>query len=69
MCVCVCVCVTARCDGGDDCCIGQCGQGEGDCDRDSDCLPGLWCEFDGFPGFGDDWCRAGNVFSYAPSLS
>ena len=39
------------------CCKGQCGQGEGDCDEDSNCLPGLKCDFDGW--FGTDYCVAG----------
>lgn len=38
-------------------CDGTCGQGEGDCDRDSDCLPGLICNFDWW--WGDDFCEAG----------
>jgi len=38
-------------------CDGTCGQGEGDCDRDSDCLPGLKCDFDWW--WGDDFCEAG----------
>ena len=54
-----CIIFTAYCDGGNDCCKGQCGQGEGDCDYHSDCLPGLICDFDGW--WGDDWCKAGNV--------
>ena len=35
----------------------SCGQGEGDCDRDSDCLDGLVCDFDWW--WGDDYCKAG----------
>ena len=35
----------------------SCGQGEGDCDRDSDCLEGLVCDFDWW--WGDDYCKAG----------
>merc|ERR1719373_1552138 len=38
-------------------CDGTCVQGEGDCDRDSDCLPGLKCEFDWWGG--TDICHAG----------
>ena len=52
----------AKCNGGwsdRDCCHGQCGQGEGDCDRDSDCLSGLICDFDWW--WGDDWCAAGRL--------
>ena len=40
-------------------CDGTCGQGEGDCDRDSDCLPGLVCKFEW--SFGADVCRAGTI--------
>ena len=42
-------------------CDGTCGQGEGDCDRDSDCLPGLKCDFDWW--WGDDFCEAGLKYS------
>ena len=35
----------------------KCGQGEGDCDWDSDCLPGLVCDFDAW--FDEDDCVAG----------
>ena len=38
-------------------CDGTCGQGEGDCDRNSDCLPGLICKFDWW--WGEDFCEAG----------
>ena len=38
-------------------CDGTCQQGEGDCDRDEDCLPGLVCNFDWW--FGTDTCQAG----------
>ena len=38
-------------------CDGDCGLGEGDCDWDRDCLPGLVCDFDWF--WGDDFCAAG----------
>ena len=41
-------------------CDGTCVQGEGDCDRDSDCLPGLKCEFDWW--WGTDICHAGKIF-------
>ena len=40
-------------------CRGFCGQGEGDCDNDGECLDGLFCEFDGW--WGDDFCRAGRM--------
>ena len=44
-----------RCNGGDSCCAEDnlCDVGEGDCDRDSDCLEGLIC--------GKDNC-VGNTF-------
>jgi len=38
-------------------CDGSCGQGEGDCDWNSDCLPGLICEWDWW--WGTDYCEAG----------
>ena len=54
------------CNGGDDCCservFGQlkCGKGEGDCDHDDDCQPGLFCGQDNCQGSGfdksDDCC-------------
>jgi len=50
------------CTGGDTCCtpISKCGAGEGDCDSDSDCQPGLVCGIDNCsgPGFDstDDCC-------------
>ena len=43
-------------------CNGFCGQGEGDCDSDSECLDGLVCEFDGW--WGTDYCRAGKSKSF-----
>lgn len=49
--------IHAKCTGGNSCCEGQCGQGEGDCDWHSDCLPGLECDFDWW--WGDDFCKAG----------
>ena len=50
-----------KCDGGYWCCGGDylCGQGEGDCDNDNECLPGLKCDFDGW--WGRDYCKAGNL--------
>lgn len=49
-------------------CDGSCGQGQGDCDNDGECLDGLWCEFDGW--WGDDYCRAGNfILSFHTTLS
>ena len=42
-------------------CDGTCGQGEGDCDRNSDCLPGLICKFDWW--WGEDFCEAGKFYS------
>merc|ERR1719400_2283299 len=42
----------------------SCGQGEGDCDRDRDCLEGLVCDFDWW--WGDDYCKAGpNTVDYS----
>ena len=40
------------CDGGDSCCTpsNQCSLGEGDCDTDADCLPGLRCGKDNCKG-------------------
>jgi len=49
--------VYGRCSGDKWCCTGQCGQGEGDCDEHSNCLPGLICDYDGW--FGTDYCKAG----------
>ena len=40
-------------------CDGSCGQGEGDCDWNSDCLPGLICKWDWW--WGTDYCEAGNI--------
>ena len=40
-------------------CYGQCGEGEGDCDRDEDCLPGFTCKSGGAFRFGKDYCTAG----------
>lgn len=37
-------------------CHGQCGEGEGDCDKDSDCLPGFICKSGGYIGLGTDIC-------------
>ena len=53
----------AKCTGGDDCCTqdNPCGLGEGDCDHDSDCKPGLYCGLDNCGGSGweyfDDCCE------------
>ena len=41
-------------------CRGQCGQGEGDCDNDRDCLPGLVCDYDWW--FNKDYCKAGSSY-------
>jgi len=49
--------VYGKCTGSKWCCKGQCGQGEGDCDHDKDCLPGLKCDYDNW--FGTDFCKAG----------
>merc|ERR1719376_1177632 len=57
--------VPLPCLGGDSCCSpsSPCGEGQGDCDRDADCLGGLICVEDGcdrttFPSFDptDDCC-------------
>ena len=39
-------------------CHGQCGEGDGVCDRDSDCLPGFVCKKRGL--FRKDYCTAGD---------
>ena len=55
--------ISATCMGGDSCCkeTNKCDVGEGDCDRDKDCLEGLLCGFNNCPlprGFWDDeWDR------------
>ena len=49
-------------------CNGNCAQGEGDCDDDKDCLPGLVCESGNWLGLGTDFglatdfCKAGTAF-------
>ena len=43
-------------------CKGDCKQGEGDCDWDDDCLPGLKCKFDWW--WGEDYCVAGQFLIY-----
>ena len=48
-------------------CDGTCRQGEGDCDRDEDCLPGLVCNFDWW--FGTDTCQAGKFHSIHTNLT
>ena len=40
-------------------CHGQCGEGQGDCDKDLDCLPGFICKDGGFLGLRKDVCTAG----------
>ena len=40
-------------------CDGSCGQGEGDCDWNSDCLPGLICDWDWW--WGTDYCEPGKT--------
>jgi len=52
-----------KCDGGRNCCGSngyRCGEGEGDCDKDDDCLPGYKCKQDSVfswkLGFGTDIC-------------
>ena len=52
------------CDGGNSCCTAenQCGVGEGDCDSDADCNPGLVCGKANCVGSGfdatDDCCMS-----------
>ena len=52
----------ANCDGGDSCCTpdNKCGEGEGDCDSNDDCFPGLYCGHNNCSGVtfenGDDCC-------------
>ena len=46
-------------------CNGSCGQGEGDCDSDSDCLPGLVCYDDWW--WKDDYCEAGKTYEFMNS--
>merc|ERR1711944_370378 len=36
----------------------KCGQGEGDCDNNSDCVDGPWCDYDGW--WDTDYCKAGS---------
>ena len=54
-----------RCKGGDDCCDGQCGHMEGDCDSNSDCLPGHECGDNNCPDVKtfetDDDCCVGKI--------
>ena len=38
----------------------KCGQGEGDCDNNSDCVDGLWCDYDGW--WDTDYCKAGRSY-------
>ena len=47
-------------------CRGQCKQGEGDCDKDRDCFPGLICDYDSW--FAKDYCKAGK-FSFTSSYA
>merc|ERR1712226_1739446 len=75
------VCVKfMSCDGGDACCSGgnyKCLEGEGDCDSDSDCAPGLFCGTNNCQGpnfdSGDDCCIKGGLgkecWSYCGSKS
>ena len=45
-------------------CNGQCGEGEGDCDKDNDCLPGLICKSGGLFGLANDFCTAGMLSNF-----
>ena len=49
-------CCSDKCDGGDSCCSEEypCGEGEGDCDSDSECRDGFLC--------GSDNCKKGSTF-------
>ena len=40
-------------------CDGQCGEGEGDCDKDADCLPGFICNSGRLLGLATDYCTEG----------
>ena len=40
-------------------CHGRCGEGEGDCDEDNDCLPGFICKSGGLFGLANDFCTEG----------
>ena len=44
-------------------CHGQCGEGEGDCDEDNDCLPGFICKSGGLFGLANDFCTEGILSS------
>jgi len=59
------------CNGGDDCCISddesKCGEGEGDCDGDEDCQPGLFCGQDNCMGFGPSFERSDDCCTKKPS--
>ena len=52
---------SSRCMGGNECCsdTNKCGEQEGDCDSDVDCIDGLLC--------GEDNCRRNNDLWWDPS--
>ena len=54
--------------GGDNCCVGHCNVGEGDCDTDSDCKGNLVCGENNCVGDGfddtDDCCKHSGLSSY-----
>ena len=62
-----------QCHGADDCCDGQCGEGEGDCDWDSDCYGFLVCGSANCVGQGfeenDDCCEKPQEWSVAGRLA
>ena len=64
--------VATGCDGGDTCCTTsrRCAVGEGDCDGDWDCLPGLRCGVDNCHGGSfdgsDDCCYRPSVATTTP---
>merc|ERR1711962_840414 len=65
-------CEEKMCDGGDSCCGAKwhkCGEGEGDCDYDTDCQNGLTCGLDNCVGDSfdetDDCCEGPVQVGYA----
>ena len=63
-------CLNPVCNGGDYCCndSNKCGIGEGDCDTDKDCHPGLTCGINNCIGASfeanDDCCYSGEYSIY-----
>ena len=61
--------ILEACNGGDSCCTedNKCGEQEGDCDKDSDCLDGLKCgENNCASKSGSEW-DAGDDCCYKPA--